>query len=66
MAFECMDLAALGVAPVSEQEFLQEKALDLYVRFPFDKKVMLRCFCFRVTPVDNAVHLFVITNRNRL
>ena len=66
MAFECMDLAALGVPPVSEQEFLQEKALDLYVRFPFDNKVIIRNFCFCVSHLDNAVHLFTITNRNRL
>ena len=31
-------LAALGIAPVSEEEFLHEKSLDLYVRFPFDKE----------------------------
>ena len=38
LAYDQMNLAALGIAPVSEEEFLHEKSLDLYVRFPFDKE----------------------------
>ena len=42
MAYEHMNLAALGLSPITEEEFLREKALDLYLQFPLDAKVTFR------------------------
>ena len=41
MAFEYMNLAAFGAVPISQEEFLKEKDLDLYLKLPLNEEVIM-------------------------